>query len=122
MPRRRPDQVRAGSPRHPAHGARPVIDGVCARTLSEITHLERTRTQLRPGETARALRRWQEYVRRPARELWDDYERGDVECYCCGDPFEARALLDTVLHALSPRGARELRRIVGRSDARWPSW
>ncbi|WP_369182708.1 hypothetical protein [Streptomyces sp. Y1] len=122
MPRSRPDQVRARLPRHRTHGAQPVIDGVSARTLSAIAHLERTRTHLQPGAVARALRLWQEYVHRPERDLWDDYEHGSAECHCCGDPLEARALLDTVHSALPPRAARELRRIIDRSDALWGSW
>jgi hypothetical protein len=42
-----------------------------------------------------------------------------VHWYCCGNPLEARALLDTVMQAVSPRSARELRRIVSRSDTVW---
>lgn len=34
-------------------------------------------------------------------------------------PLEARALLGTVMQAVSPRSARELRKIVSRSDADW---
>ncbi|MEU4270911.1 hypothetical protein [Streptomyces sp. NPDC026092] len=63
-----------------------------------------------------ALHLWKDYARRPARELWQDDERGDAHGYCCGDPLEARALLDTVIGALSPRSARELREIVSRFD------
>ncbi|NBE50679.1 hypothetical protein [Streptomyces boluensis] len=121
MPRSRPGRVRAGLSRRPARDApaQPVIDGLSARAMSEIVHLERTRNYLQSGDVRRALRLWKEYVRRPERELWHDDEFGNVYWYCCGDPFEARALLDTVTQAMSPRSAAELRRVVGRSDAVW---
>ncbi|MEV6330144.1 hypothetical protein [Streptomyces sp. NPDC051909] len=66
-----------------------------------------------------ALRLWQDYVHRPTRELWRDHEWGNAHWYCCGDPLEARALLDTVVRALPPRSARPLRRLISRSDAVW---
>ncbi|MFJ1641620.1 MULTISPECIES: hypothetical protein [unclassified Streptomyces] len=62
---------------------------------------------------------WKNYVHQPERDLWHDYEWGNVHWYCCGSPLEARALLDTVMQAVSPRSARELRKIVSRSDAVW---
>ncbi|MFI1717564.1 hypothetical protein [Streptomyces litmocidini] len=65
------------------------------------------------------MRLWQDYVHQPERALWHDYEWGNVHWYCCGNPLEARALLDTVMQAISPRSARELRKIVSRSDADW---
>ncbi|WP_333777165.1 hypothetical protein [Streptomyces sp. IBSBF 3136] len=65
------------------------------------------------------MRLWKDYARRPEGQLWDDHERGNVHWYCCGDPFEARALLDMVMQALSPGTARELRQIVSRFDAAW---
>ncbi|GAB2967437.1 hypothetical protein GCM10023080_032560 [Streptomyces pseudoechinosporeus] len=65
------------------------------------------------------MRLWKDYVHRPERQLWHDYEWGNVHWYCCGNPLEARALLDTVMQALSPRSARELRQIISRFDAVW---
>ncbi|MFE5722723.1 hypothetical protein [Streptomyces erythrochromogenes] len=85
--------------------------------MSEIFRLERARNHLRPGDVSAAVRLWKDYVHRPERLLWQDYESGDVHWHCCGDPFEARALLDTVMRALSPRSARRLRAVVGRFDA-----
>ncbi|MET7689126.1 hypothetical protein ABZT06_14330 [Streptomyces sp. NPDC005483] len=117
MPRRRPGHVRDGMPRHPRPEATPVIDGLSARALSEILHLERTRNYLLTGDVSAAVRLWKEYVHRPERQLWNTYEWGDMHWDCCGDPFEARALLDATMQALSRRSARELRQIVGRSDA-----
>ncbi|RII14804.1 hypothetical protein DSC45_20835 [Streptomyces sp. YIM 130001] len=119
MARSRPRRIRAGAPDHRTGPPGPVIDGLSARATNEITRLEHDRNYLRPGDVRAAARLWKDYVRRPERQLWQDHERGDVHWYCCGDPFEARALLDVVLQALSPRSARELRSVVSRSDAVW---
>lgn len=86
--------------------------------MSEISQLERTRTYLWPGEVSRAVRLWRDHVRRPEREQWREYERDDGHWDCCGDPFEARVLLDTVTRALSRPSARELRRVLARIDGR----
>lgn len=118
MPRRRPGHARAGIPdRQQSHRPKPAIDGLPPRALSEIVRLERTRNYLQPGDISSALRLWKDYVRRPARELWHDDEFGNVHWYCCGNPHEGRALLDGVIRAMSPRGARELRKIVEELDA-----
>ncbi|WP_329416384.1 hypothetical protein OG802_32615 [Streptomyces sp. NBC_00704] len=120
MPRNRPRRAAAGASHHRASSAQPVIDGLSSRALSEVHRLERTRNYLSPGDVAMALRQWKDYVRRPERELWQDFEAdGGLYWDCCGDPLEARALLDTVTQALSPRTARELRRLIARSDALW---
>ncbi|MGW4893052.1 hypothetical protein ACWEQL_12435 [Kitasatospora sp. NPDC004240] len=117
MPRRRPVRVRAGLPLRRARAAKPVIDGVSSRALSEIARLERTRNYLRPGDVTTAVRLWSEHVRRSERQRRHDDEWGTVHRYCCGDPVEARALLGTVMRAMSPRNARELRELVDRLDA-----
>jgi hypothetical protein len=119
MPRRRPRHLRTGIARHLTPDAKPVIDGLSSRALSEIFRLERTRNYLQPGDVSTALRLWREYVHRPERQLWHDYEWDDVHWYCCGNPFEARALLDTVMQAIPPRSAHELRHVVSRFDAVW---
>lgn len=120
MPRRRPGKIRAGATRsHLTTGARPVIDGLSSRALSEISCLERTRNYLQPGDVSTAVGLWKNYVHQPERDLWHDYEWGNVHWDCCGNPLEARALLDTVMQAISPRSARELRRVVSRADAAW---
>ncbi|MFI1200886.1 hypothetical protein ACH4VR_15800 [Streptomyces sp. NPDC020883] len=87
--------------------------------MSEVIRLERTRNYLQPGDVSAAVRLWQDYVHRPERDVWHDYEWGSTHWYCCGNPLEARALLDTVMPALSPRSVRELRKIVSRSDVVW---
>ena len=84
--------------------------------MSEISLLERTRNYLRPGEVGTAVRLWKDYARRPERDRWRDYEWGNDDCDCCGAPFEARVLLDTVTRALSRTSARELRQVVSRID------
>ncbi|GAA1500538.1 hypothetical protein GCM10009760_62150 [Kitasatospora kazusensis] len=94
-----------------------MIDGVSSRALSEIAHLERTRNYLQPGDVTAAVRLWKDHVHRSERQLWQDYEWGNAHWYCCGNPFEARALLGTVMHAMSPRSARELRKIINKLDA-----
>ncbi|GJF26489.1 hypothetical protein SHO565_70530 [Streptomyces sp. HO565] len=120
MPRRRPGRIRAGGPgSHRTTGAGPVIDDLSSRALSEIIRLERTRNYLQPGDVSAAVGLWKDYVRQSERALWHDYEWGNVHWYCCGNPLEARALLDTVMQAISPRSARELRKIVSWSDAVW---
>ncbi|MGW2180398.1 hypothetical protein ACWCXX_20290 [Streptomyces sp. NPDC001732] len=122
MPRRRPGSVRACIPHSRTPEAGPTVDGLSPHALSEIFRLEHTRNHLRPGGVSMAVRLWKDYVHRPERQLWDDYEQGNAHWYCCGDPFEARTLLDTVMQAVSPRTARELRRVVSRSDAVWDRW
>ncbi|MET9535103.1 hypothetical protein ABZY02_31865 [Streptomyces sp. NPDC006649] len=120
MPRRRPGPIRAGARgSHRTTSTRPVIDGLSSRALSEIIRLEQTRNYLRPGDVSAAVGLWKDYVHQPERTLWHDYEWGNAHWYCCGNPLETRALLDTVMQALSPRSARELRKIVNRSDAVW---
>lgn len=120
MPRRRPGQIRAGAPAsHRTTGTRPVIDGLSSRALSEIACLEHTRNYLQPGDVSTAVGLWKNYVHQPERDLWHDYEWGNAHWYCCGNPLEARALLDTVIQAISPPSARELKKVVSRSDAVW---
>ncbi|MER5603867.1 hypothetical protein [Streptomyces sp. NPDC002265] len=120
MPRSRPGHLRTAlPPRRRTTAAGPVIDGLSRRTLSEIDCLERTRNYLQPGDTGRAVRLWKEYVHRSERQLWHDAEWGYPHGDCCGDPLDARALLDVVVRALSVRGARELRAVIARHDAVW---
>ncbi|MFF6806179.1 hypothetical protein [Streptomyces sp. NPDC012616] len=119
MPRRRSARIRAGVPRHRTRQATTVVDGLSSRALSEILGLERSRNYLKPGDVGVAVRLWKDYVHRPERQLWLDHEWGITHGDRCGDPFEARALLDVVIQAMPPRQARELRQIVSRCDAVW---
>src|SRR5690242_7555630 len=102
MPRRRPGRVRAGLPRHRTTRTGQSIDGLSSTALSEVVRLERTRNYLQPGDISTAVRLWKDYVHRPEHLLWHDYEWGNVHWYCCGNPLQARALLDTVMQAVSP--------------------
>ncbi|MCX4973798.1 hypothetical protein [Streptomyces sp. NBC_00620] len=119
MPRRRPGHIRAGIPRRTTPDAKPVIDGLSSRAMFEISHLERTRNYLQPGDIGKAVRLWKDYVHRPQGQLWHDHEWGNSDWDCWGSPFEARALLDTAMRAMTPRSARELRRIISRFDTVW---
>ncbi|MFF4606847.1 hypothetical protein ACFY12_29465 [Streptomyces sp. NPDC001339] len=87
--------------------------------MSEIIRLEHTRNYLQPGDVSAAIRLWKDYVHKPERDLWHDYEWDNVHWYCCGNPLDARALLDAVMTAVSPQSARELRKIISRFDAVW---
>lgn len=126
MPRRRPGHVRAGLPRrNRAQNTRHIGD-LPPRVLSEIDRLERTRNYLYPGDVSKAVRLWEDFVHRPARELWRDFDglwHDDdslyLHWYCCGNPLEARLLLDAAMRAMSPRGARELQKIIDKLDAFW---
>ncbi|SDL00164.1 hypothetical protein [Streptomyces indicus] len=118
MPRRRPGHIRAGIPdRNQSSHSTPAIDRLSPAVLSEIVRIERTRNYLQPGDIGTTLRLWSEYVRRPERELWHDDEFGNMHWYCCGNPLEGRFLLDSVIRAMSQRGARELRKILEELDA-----
>ncbi|WP_406109984.1 hypothetical protein [Kitasatospora purpeofusca] len=94
-----------------------MVDGVSSRALFEVGRLERTRNYLQPGDVTAAVRLWRDHVHHSERQLRHDYEWGNVHWYCCGSPSEARALLDTVLNAMPPRAARELRKIIDKLDA-----
>ncbi|MCA6091059.1 hypothetical protein LE181_02595 [Streptomyces sp. SCA3-4] len=123
MPRRRPDQVRAARARRrrpyaPYNSPSVVIDGLSARTLAEISRLERTRAYLHPGDAGQAVRLWKDHVRLPLRDLTHHDEHACLYD-CCGDPLEARILLDMIMQALSRRGARELRAQLHRFDELW---
>ncbi|MGW0787622.1 hypothetical protein ACWD04_05060 [Streptomyces sp. NPDC002911] len=87
-----------------------------SRTSAEIARLELSRNYLAPGGVSEAVRCWKRHVRQPLSDLWREDEQAGTHRYCCGDPLEARELLDRVMGAMSPRGARELRRVVGGLD------
>lgn len=94
-----------------------MVNGLSSRALSEIIRLEHTCNYLQPGDVSAAVRLWKDYVHQPERDLWHDYEWGNVHWYCCGNPLDGRALLDDVIRAMSPRGARELRKLIEDLDA-----
>lgn len=118
MPRRRPGNVRAGLPfRCRSHPRTSVIRGLSPYALAVIARLEWTRDDLWPGKVSAALRMWRGFVRHPYRRLWVEYPDGGCGIFeCCGSPWEARQLLETVMTSMSERSSRELRRLVDRLD------
>jgi hypothetical protein len=115
MTRKSPGQVRAALPHRRSPGVRiAVVEGVSARGLSRIAHLERT--DLRPGAAAAALKAWQAFARA------SDEDRADMLYYghagCCPDPRTDRELLERLLHVLPPKDARSLRRRIEVLDNR----
>ncbi|RMI40103.1 hypothetical protein EBN88_13420 [Streptomyces triticirhizae] len=93
------------------------IDGLSHATLAEVRRVERTRNHLWAGGTAEALRRWRTFVREPGHRLWEEPANGGCLVWaCCGDPFEAREFLESVMLALSRRARSELRALVAPLD------
>lgn len=120
VPRRSPARVRAGLPRRLGpHDRTPIIPDLTAGALAEIDRLERSRGNLWHGAVADAFTLWREFVHNPYRRLWANGYDGCGFWFCCGDPREARDLLEGVLQSLSRRHARELHRIVARLDAEY---
>ncbi|WP_199563885.1 MULTISPECIES: hypothetical protein [unclassified Streptomyces] len=78
--------LRIASGSHLATGARPVIDGLSSRALSEISRLDHIRNYLQPGDVSTAVGLWKNYVHQPERDLWHDYEWGNVHWCRCGNP------------------------------------
>jgi hypothetical protein len=115
MARKPPGYVRADLPRRQEPGVRiPVVDGISARGLARIAHLERT--DLGPGAAAAALRSWHEFARASTDERADRIYYGELGC--CPDPRDHRATLDRVLRVLPPADARALRHRLEALDDR----
>jgi hypothetical protein len=115
MARKPPGHVRTDLPRRRRPGRRiPVIDGVSAKGLRQISRLERT--GLGPGGAAAALRAWQDFARA------SDEDRADRIYYghagCCPDPRDDRDVLERVLRTLPPKDAKALRQRVQALDDR----
>ncbi|MFF3767567.1 hypothetical protein ACFYYR_26290 [Streptomyces sp. NPDC001922] len=117
MPRNRPGQVRARQrPRTPLT-RRPVIAGLSSAALAEVARVEHSRNHLWAGVTADALAMWGAFVRRPYHRLWTPHEDGACGIWeCCGNPYEAREFLESVILGMYRRRARELRAVVDRLD------
>lgn len=117
MPRRRPGRVRAELPRvRRPYDDVTVIPGLSAPALGEVRRIERLKKYLWPGSVGGALVRWRKFVHEPTRRL-AYYNEGRCHRWeCCGDPWQAREYLEAVMHAMSPRRARELCRIVDALD------
>lgn len=128
MPRRRPAAVRAGRPARAVQDSRasraldhdrptrrqPRIDGLSATCAADIRRLEHRRFS--PGRTYESFRYWAGLAHGPLVNLTRDIDTcGIPDCGC--DPAYHRDHLETVLHTLPPRSARELRALVHRLDA-----
>ncbi|MEV7555612.1 hypothetical protein AB0N89_38850 [Amycolatopsis sp. NPDC089917] len=102
--------------RHPAdlHGPRDFSPALAAA----ISRLERSRGYLGAGVTVTALRLWREFTANPYRRLRVD-SQGCGIWECCGDPWEAREMLEGVLLALPARLTPEFRSCLERIDERW---
>ncbi|MFE6617015.1 hypothetical protein [Amycolatopsis sp. NPDC057786] len=108
MPRRAPARVRRELRlRHPAESG----EGFSPALAAELARLERSRNYLGPGAIRTALRLWREFVANPYRRLRVDSEGCGV-WECCGDPRQAREMLEGVLLALPARLAKEFRRHI----------
>jgi hypothetical protein len=117
MPRRPPKAVRAGLRRRTQQpDSTSFIQGLSGRALRDIARLERTRGYLWPGRTERALYMWQHFVSLPYHRLWVDNEGGCGVWECCGEPREARDILEGVMLALPSRSSAELRMFVREFD------
>ncbi|AUI64691.1 hypothetical protein [Amycolatopsis sp. BJA-103] len=117
MARSAPARVRQGLRlRRPAefHDRRDFSPALAA----EISRLERTRNYLGAGATRTALRLWQEVTADPYRRLRVD-SKGCGVWECCGDPLEAREMLEGVLLALPARLTPEFQAYLRRIDEQW---
>lgn len=120
MPRRRPGHVRAGLRRRPLPYDRvpadPADPALSPRLCTEIARL-RPREGSWPGTFLTALRQWRYFVRNPYRRLWVDDDTGCGYFECCGDPWQAREILEETLHKLPRPERAELRKILADLDA-----
>ncbi|HEV2636528.1 MAG TPA: hypothetical protein VGX23_15365 [Actinocrinis sp.] len=129
MARRSPGEIRAHLRRHRRiHGSREVIRGLSAATNRQISQFER-RNSLAPGTLAGAFRTWTRPTRRagPHEHHTDGYGYGYGYDYgydydygtTIWQDMHARTLLEAVLHTMSPKATRELRRAIAPLDARY---
>ncbi|PIB04997.1 hypothetical protein B1C81_31205 [Streptomyces sp. HG99] len=93
-----------------------TIHGLSAAALAEVRRIEHQKQRLWPGSIGEAMVRWRSFVHQPNRRLWDYDSGGCTEWACCGDPWQAREYLETVMLAMSRRRARELRSLVEALD------
>ncbi|EMD23304.1 hypothetical protein [Amycolatopsis azurea] len=117
MPRRAPARVRQGLRlRHPPdHRDQQEFTPALA---AELSRLERARGYLGAGAIWTALRLYREFIADPYRRLRVDSEGCGI-WECCGDPRDAREMLEGVLLALPARLTPEFRRYLQRIDDRW---
>ncbi|MFJ9117790.1 hypothetical protein ACIRJO_19810 [Streptomyces sp. NPDC102394] len=116
MPRRRPSVLRGELPVRGGRRRRyPPIDRLSGSCTAALRRLERARFW--PEATEEAFWHWRALAHGPLRHLVDPLAGPDCglpECGCHGAGF--RGHLETVLHALPRKSARELRSLVRALD------
>ncbi|MGW0839157.1 hypothetical protein ACWD26_03165 [Streptomyces sp. NPDC002787] len=126
MPRNRPGALRAAQRRlqgdRPRNWDRPPesrIHGLSARTSTAVHRFEALSTgYVFPGVTARALRRYRDFLGPPGRRPRYPF-LSDCGCRGCSldDVRHVRDVLGMVLRRLPPRAHAELARLVASLDA-----
>ncbi|GGW28685.1 hypothetical protein GCM10010503_00130 [Streptomyces lucensis JCM 4490] len=121
MPRRRPSALRGDRPARRARRRRyPNIDHLSGSCTADLRRLERSRFW--PEATEEAFWHWRTLAHGPLGQLGQLVDQlagpgcGILECGCYGVDF--RGHLETVLHALPKKSARELRVLVRALDGR----
>lgn len=115
MPRRRPSALRGEHTVRGAAGRRPAIDGLSGSCTADLRRLERTRCW--PESTVTAFRHWRDLAHGPVRRIAAPFSGARCGIPACGcDPGYFRDHLETVLHALPARSARELGALVRALD------
>ncbi|MFF7286637.1 hypothetical protein [Streptomyces griseorubiginosus] len=112
MPRRRPSALRGDlTQRTPGRRRYPPIDGLSGSCAADLRRLERVRFW--SEATEEAFWHWKTLAHGPLRHLLNalaDEDCAIPTCGCYGVDF--RGHLETVLHALPRKSARELRSLV----------
>ncbi|MGW7690982.1 hypothetical protein ACWGMA_19235 [Streptomyces asiaticus] len=117
MPRRRPSALRGDVPVRLLRRRRyPPIDRLSGACAADLRRLERTRFW--PEAIEEAFWHWRALAHGPLRGVTDAFWGPRCEMYECGcDPGSFRDVLETALHALPKKSARELRVLVRALDA-----
>jgi hypothetical protein len=72
-----------------------------------------------PGTVSAAFLRWSLFVDEPGHRLHDQEHVGCDYPECCGDPYEARSILEAAAHVLPRQDARRFRRRLATLDEKW---
>jgi len=80
--------------------------------MAEISRLEHRHPEMSPGWTRALVEIWRRFVRTPHHRLWEEGDGGCGVWECCGDPHEARVMLEAVAYRMSSRRAREFRALL----------
>ena len=93
----------------------PAIDRLSGSCAADLRRLERSRFW--PEATAEAFAHWKALAHGPLRRLMDPFTAPRCGVPDCCDPGYFRDHLETVLHLLPRKSARELRALVSALDA-----